>query len=154
MMRLKTGRILETSLYASDLPAAENFYHQVIGLEPFSRLAGRHLFYKIGEGMLLIFNPEESLQTGGQVPPHGAQGPGHVAFAVNERDLDGWRKHLARQRVEIEMEIAWPRGGYSIYFRDPAGNSVELTTPQTWGLDNPDTMQGKEQAGSDGQAGG
>jgi catechol 2,3-dioxygenase-like lactoylglutathione lyase family enzyme len=135
---MKANRILETSLYASDLPAAENFYLQVLGLEPFSRVAGRHLFYKIGDAMLLIFNPEKSSQAGGAVPPHGAKGPGHIAFSVNETELDGWRKQLVRHRVEIEVEVSWPRGGYSLYFRDPAGNSVELATPQTWNMESRD----------------
>jgi catechol 2,3-dioxygenase-like lactoylglutathione lyase family enzyme len=27
-----------------------------------------------------------------------------------------------------------PRGGRSFYFRDPAGNSLELATPRIWGL--------------------
>jgi catechol 2,3-dioxygenase-like lactoylglutathione lyase family enzyme len=133
-MRMKAARILETSLYASDLPAAENFYSQVLGLELFSRLAGRHLFYRLGESMLLIFNPEKSSQSSGDVPTHGARGPGHVAFVVGESELDSWREQLSRQKIEIEAEIAWPKGGYSLYFRDPAGNSIELATPQTWGI--------------------
>ena len=133
-MRMKVNRILETSLYASDLPAAENFYLQVLGLEPYSRVAGRHLFYKIGDAMLLIFNPEKTRDSGGDVPAHGAKGPGHVSFAVRENELEGWRAQLVRQKIEIEAEIAWPKGGYSLYFRDPAGNSIELATPQTWGM--------------------
>ena len=36
--------------------------------------------------------------------------------------------------VPIELETDWPRGGHSLYFRDPAGNSVELITPGLWGL--------------------
>lgn len=153
-MRLKAGRILETSLYASDLPAEENFFLQILGLEPFARLAGRHLFYKIGAGMLLIFNPEKSLMPGGEVPSHGARGAGHVAFAVDEKELDSWREHLSRHRVEIETEVSWPKGGYSIYFRDPAGNSIELVTPQTWGFENLEGKPGDEQADLDRKAGG
>jgi hypothetical protein len=30
--------------------------------------------------------------------------------------------------------IEWPSGGRSIYFRDPAGNLVDLVTPGVWGL--------------------
>ena len=48
--------------------------------------------------------------------------------------LDYWRRRLRDQGVIIEKEMAWPRGGHSIYFRDPAGNSVELITPGLWGL--------------------
>ena len=32
-----------------------------------------------------------------------------------------------------ELETTWPRGGRSLYFRDPAGNSGELITPGVWG---------------------
>ena len=31
------------------------------------------------------------------------------------------------------MEVPWPEGGRSIYFRDPAGNSLELAPPTLWG---------------------
>jgi catechol 2,3-dioxygenase-like lactoylglutathione lyase family enzyme len=41
---------------------------------------------------------------------------------------------MVQHGVEIEAEVTWPSGGQSIYFRDPAGNSVELATPQTWNL--------------------
>jgi catechol 2,3-dioxygenase-like lactoylglutathione lyase family enzyme len=46
--------------------------------------------------------------------------------------ISDWRERLEQQGVAIEAEITWPSGGYSIYFRDPAGNSVELATPQVW----------------------
>jgi hypothetical protein len=47
------------------------------------------------------------------------------------------RVHLRRRQshgVTVEKEVEWPRGGKSLYFRDPAGNSVELVTPGVWGL--------------------
>jgi catechol 2,3-dioxygenase-like lactoylglutathione lyase family enzyme len=28
--------------------------------------------------------------------------------------------------------VGWPRGGRSVYFRDPDGHSVELATPGLW----------------------
>jgi hypothetical protein len=28
--------------------------------------------------------------------------------------------------------VTWPNGALSIYFRDPAGNSIELVTPNIW----------------------
>ena len=44
------------------------------------------------------------------------------------------RSRLQDHGIEIEKEVKWPRGGRSLYFRDPAGNSVELVTPGCWGL--------------------
>lgn len=57
-----------------------------------------------------------------------------MAFAVSGTELDGWRAHLLDCQVPIEMEVEWPEGGRSIYFRDPAGNSVELAPPTMWGF--------------------
>jgi catechol 2,3-dioxygenase-like lactoylglutathione lyase family enzyme len=45
-----------------------------------------------------------------------------------------WRAHLEGRGVEIESQVEWPNGGRSIYFRDPAGNSVEIATPELWEL--------------------
>ena len=54
--------ILETVLYARDLGAIEDFYRRALGLEPFAKAEGRHVFYRVGEQMLLIFNPVATTQ--------------------------------------------------------------------------------------------
>jgi catechol 2,3-dioxygenase-like lactoylglutathione lyase family enzyme len=131
--------VLETCLYAADLEAAERFYTDVLGLEVLSRSEGRHVFFRCGAGVFLVFNPErtsaEQTEVGGApVPLHGARGTGHMAFAVAEEDLNHWRAHLAGLGVAIEAEVPWPRGGRSLYLRDPAGNSVELAPPRIWGI--------------------
>ncbi|HEX9698697.1 MAG TPA: VOC family protein [Acidobacteriota bacterium] len=129
--------ILETCLYCPDLAAAEDFYVRVLGLELFGKQEGRHLFFRCGDGMLLLFNPKatraESAPGELEVPPHGAEGPGHVSFRATEAELEHWRRRLTACGVAIESEVAWPGGGRSIYFRDPAGNSLELATPAIWG---------------------
>ncbi len=131
---MRVTRILETCLYVDDLEMAREFYERVLGLEPFAEVQGRHVFFRCGQAVFLVFNPEGSSKAGAGVPPHGARGPGHVAFAVEAEALPAWREHLAAHGVSIEAEVTWPGGGRSLYFRDPAGNSVELATPETWGL--------------------
>ena len=130
--------ILETVVYAHDLEAAARFYADVLGLEVFTREPGRHVFFRCGRGMFLVFDPRTTSQddagTDSGVPNHGAEGPGHMAFAVAAVDLDGWRRRLADHGVPLERDFAWPHGGHSLYFRDPAGNSIELATPRLWGL--------------------
>jgi catechol 2,3-dioxygenase-like lactoylglutathione lyase family enzyme len=126
-------RVLETILYVDDLNAAERFYGDVLGLELDSRKDGLFVFFKCGAGMLLLFEPQAA-STGRNVPAHGADGPGHACFAVAEADLEGWKRRLEAAGVAIEQEVAWPRGGRSFYFRDPADNSLELATPKIWGL--------------------
>jgi catechol 2,3-dioxygenase-like lactoylglutathione lyase family enzyme len=126
--------VLESCLYVDDLDAAEEFYRRVLGLEVHSREPKRHVFFGCGTGMLLLFNPDTTLEPSGIVPTHGAHGPGHIAFALPEPEISAWRERLRRHSVEIETEVSWPNGGHSIYFRDPGGNSVELATPRIWGL--------------------
>lgn len=135
---MQITRVLEACLYVDDLAAAEGFYARVFGLTFLSRVEGRHVFFRCGDGMFLLFNPQTTIQPGNSssgVPTHGAHGPGHVAFAMRDAEVDAWREHLKKNGVEIEKEMSWPGGGHSIYFRDPAGNSVELATPKVWGLE-------------------
>lgn len=132
---MRIREILETCLYVDDLEAAEMFYINVLGLDLVSKQPQRHVFLRCGNRMLLLFNPKECSSPDSDLPPHGCEGSGHVAFAVEEKSLDQWREHLASHAVGIERTIDWPQGGRSIYFRDPAGNSLELATPRIWGID-------------------
>jgi catechol 2,3-dioxygenase-like lactoylglutathione lyase family enzyme len=126
--------IVETGIYADDLTAAESFYRDVLGLPVIGREPGRHVFFRVGtRNVLLIFDPKTTMK-GDHLPAHGATGPGHFALGVPAGSLDAWRKRLAEHGVLIEKEVQWPRGGHSLYFRDPAGNAVELLTPGLWGL--------------------
>jgi catechol 2,3-dioxygenase-like lactoylglutathione lyase family enzyme len=135
---MKPTGILETVLYAKDLGAAEAFYRDVLGLEPFASIAGRHLFYRCGDQVLLIFNPDATCVPPAAgalpVPPHGALGPGHVCFRATATELDAWVGRLTAKAVGIEADFVWPRGGRSIYFRDPAGNCLEFAEPRIWKL--------------------
>lgn len=131
---MEIKKVLETSVYCRNLKAAEEFYGEVLGLPLYSKSAGRHLFFRCGQGMLLIFNPDSTLTSEGRLPAHGCSGPGHIALAIAPEELTGWKERLRQFHVEIEAEISWPGGGRSLYFRDPEGNSLELTSPQIWGL--------------------
>ncbi|MCJ8520398.1 VOC family protein [Pseudorhizobium tarimense] len=130
--------ILETALYAEDLDAAEAFYGGVLGLDRISRAGNRHVFYRCGPGILLIFNPAETVKPppadGLQVPPHGATGPGHACFRVWRGNLDAMAEALRSAGIAIESDMTWPNGARSIYFRDPAGNSLECAEPGLWSI--------------------
>jgi catechol 2,3-dioxygenase-like lactoylglutathione lyase family enzyme len=131
--------ILESALYVTDLAAAETFYGKVLGLEFISRADGRHVFFRCGRGVLLLFNAaatEIAPPAGARlpVPPHGARGPGHLCFQANAQEIDGWKAALQAKGVVIEADFEWPNGGRSIYFRDPSGNSLEFAEPRIWGM--------------------
>ncbi len=131
--------VLETCLYAANLDAAVEFYANVLGLTLVSREEGRHAFFRCGRQMLLVFDPTATAAPPSSpgktpVPLHGAHGPGHVAFAIDADHLAAWRRQLQAHAIAIECEVSWPRGGRSLYVRDPGGNSVELAMPVMWGL--------------------
>lgn len=128
--------ILEASLYVDDLGAAEDFYGAILGLECIQKMANRHVFFRCGASVLLLFNAKETVKPSRNprlpVPPHGARGPGHVCFAQRHEELLQMRARLLEAGVKIEAEFDWPSGAHSIYFRDPAGNSVEISEPNLW----------------------
>jgi catechol 2,3-dioxygenase-like lactoylglutathione lyase family enzyme len=131
---LKIKAVIETALYVDDLQAAEAFYGTILGLPVIGKEPGRHVFFQVGEASVLLAFRAETTIEGDHLPPHGASGPGHFALGIEAGSFDAWRKLLQGHGIAIEKEVEWPRGGKSLYFRDPAGNSVELVTPGVWGL--------------------
>ena len=137
---MKANAILETCLYAENLEEIATFYSEVLGLEAFAKREGRHVFFRCGEGVLLIFNPDttsqEAIDMDGQpIPLHGTRGEGHVCFKIKESEIPQWRNWLNAKGIEIESEVTWPGGSHSLYFRDPAGNCLEVASPLLWGLE-------------------
>jgi len=131
--------ILESALYVTDLVAAEAFYADIIGLPLISKAEGRHVFFRCGDGVLLLFNAEATRQPPKPdaklpVPPHGTSGQGHLCFAASAAEIADWKARLEAKGITIEADFEWPAGGRSIYFRDPSGNSIEFAEPRIWGI--------------------
>jgi catechol 2,3-dioxygenase-like lactoylglutathione lyase family enzyme len=128
--------VLETSLYVDAFERACPFYEQVLGLNSMYRDARLCAYDVGGRGVLLLFLRGGSLETahlhGGTLPPHDGQGPIHMAFSIAADALAAWEARLAQADVAIEGRVKWPRGGESIYFRDPDGHMLELATPGLW----------------------
>jgi catechol 2,3-dioxygenase-like lactoylglutathione lyase family enzyme len=132
----KLDGILETALYTDDMVQARRFYEDVLELEPIFA-DDRLCAYGIADrDVLLLFQRGTTTETvtmpGGTIPGHDGSGPLHVAFAVGRDQLDEWERRLVSRRVDIEGRTDWPRGGRSIYFRDPDGHLLEFATPGLW----------------------
>ena len=133
---LKVSEILEVAIYVTDLAAAENFYTKILGLSLYSKVAGRHVFLRCSNRLVLLFDAEATMNSGDRpldAPEHGMKGAGHIAFAVRDHEIDQWKEHLTTHGINIEKEICW-EGGRSIYFRDSSENSIEITSPAIWGI--------------------
>ena len=134
----KLEGVIETALYVDDLERARAFYHDTLGL-PLMSADNRFLAFDVGgRSVLLLFHRGATLETvrlpGGTIPPHDGSGPIHVAFSVAADDLAAWEARLGEQGVAIEGRTDWPRGGRSVYFRDPDNHLLELVTPGVWAI--------------------
>ncbi|QOR37483.1 glyoxalase [Billgrantia diversa] len=134
----KLNGVLETALYVDDMDRARVFFEGVMGLEPFNA-DHRFTAYDVGAGsVLLLFLQGETLETVvlpnemGTIPPHDGKGRVHVAFAIAKPELAAWERQLDDHGIAIEGRTHWPRGGESLYFRDPDGHLIELATPGVW----------------------
>jgi catechol 2,3-dioxygenase-like lactoylglutathione lyase family enzyme len=129
--------IIETILYVDDLAQAVAFYRDELGLKAMTGDPARFQSFQVGEKqVLLLFKRggtlEPTVVPGGIIPPHDGTGPHHIGFAVTREVYEQWRAHLSARGIAIESETNWPRGGRSLYFRDPDNHLLELITPGIW----------------------
>jgi catechol 2,3-dioxygenase-like lactoylglutathione lyase family enzyme len=134
----KTNGVKETCLHVEDLARARTFYENVMGFS--AVVADEHFcaYDAGGESMLLLFvrglSAQPKIIPGGVIPPHDGGGRLHVGFAVSRDQLAEWDAHLRAHGVAIESTVDWPRGGRSLYFRDPDGHLLEVLTPGVWAI--------------------
>ncbi len=130
--------LIESSLYVKDLTRARGFYERVFGFET---LVAEDRFCALSVArrhVLLLFvhgaSTNATNTTGGVIPPHDGHGQLHLAFAIDANELTGWEEWLRESAVPLESRVRWPRGGTSLYLRDPDDHLVELVTPGIWDI--------------------
>jgi len=130
------GDLKETCLYVQDLERAKTFYRDVLGLQPMVESERFCALDVVGKHVLLLFVRGASTQDtelpGGTIPPHDGSGPVHCGFSVDSDQMPEWESHLRAHGVAMLSHVSWPRGGRSVYFRDPDGHLLELLTPGVW----------------------
>jgi catechol 2,3-dioxygenase-like lactoylglutathione lyase family enzyme len=126
---MKLESVLETVLYHASGEEDElaRFYGDVLELP---RIGGG-LTFRVGPGMLLLFNRERS-SVQSTPPPHGASGRVHTCFVASADDYERWKQRVADHGIPILEERTWDNGVRSFYFHDPAGNVLEIADGDLW----------------------
>jgi len=134
----KVGRVLETSLYVDDVARSIDFYQRLFGFE---KLVADDRFCAMNvcdQQVLLLFRKRATLEPmvmpGGILPPHDGDGQTHLAFSIAAEDETAWTALLGEMNVGVESRVTWPRGGFSLYFRDPDQHLLELVSPGCWAI--------------------
>lgn len=123
--------IKETCVYIEDIALARSFYHAKLGFEIINEVEGKHIFFRVGNAVLLCFNPEDSKHKKNP-PPHFTYGPQHFAFEVHKEDYYTSKEWIRELNIPIIAEVDWDMGLESFYFYDPVGNVLEIVPEGVW----------------------
>jgi catechol-2,3-dioxygenase len=113
--------LYEVAIRVKDLPKAEVFYREILGLPMGMRDDRRNwLFLRIGGEAGMIVLQEDK----GEWPLQ------HYAFTLDEADLERAATMLRERGVEVDGPYyhEW-MPARSIYFADPDGHDLELCAP-------------------------
>ncbi|MBZ5604265.1 MAG: VOC family protein [Acidobacteriia bacterium] len=134
---MKITGVVETAIHVDDVARSEEFYRRLFGFEKIAGDDHRFCAFAVpGSAVFLLFKKGGTLEPvptpGGMIPPHDGDGHMHFAFKIPAESLAACERELTEQGIAIESRVDWPRGGTSLYFRDPDDHLVELITPGCW----------------------
>jgi catechol-2,3-dioxygenase len=117
-------RLDHVSLNVRDRAAAIAWYRETLGLEQQNEPSedAEPVFMGRFGACIALFQAEVSS------PPRAPESSGlrHVAFALSREGFDDAQEHL--RKVGVEPRVEDHGNAHSLYFPDPDGNVVELTT--------------------------
>ena len=138
-----TPRMLNHAAWVTqDVAATARFYTEILGMEIASTIVDDkvpstgdafpyfHIFFRMADGSTLAF-----FECPGLPPPAPASHPAydvfnHIALQAGDRDeILRWHAWLTKKGVEVLGPIDHKGLILSIYFHDPNGIRLELTTP-------------------------
>lgn len=126
-------QIKESALYVANLERSHHFYHELLGFAIVARKEGRHIFYKVGNTVLLCFLAEATARDT-VLPPHFGSGQLHLAFEVPSSQYAEVKQQVEAAGITIEHVQKWSPGVESFYFRDPDQHSLEIIPAGMWGM--------------------
>ncbi len=111
------------ALYVRDLPACENFYIELLGMEVEWRPDDRNVYLSSGGDNLALHQAEPDQQR-----EEATQRLDHIGFFVRSfEDVDRWFEWLVEHQIKIRTEPGTYRdGARSFYCYDPDGTLVQV----------------------------
>ncbi len=126
MARFNNAGLDHVAIAVSDLDRSQRFYEEVLGLER------EHAEWDVpivlaaeGTGLALFHRDLHPSSTPDDVEPPALRIL-HIAFRLDRAGFDEARSALAEQ--EIDAHFSDHGISHSIYFADPDGHQIELTT--------------------------
>jgi catechol 2,3-dioxygenase-like lactoylglutathione lyase family enzyme len=125
--------VLETALYhdPGEREEIERFYGESLGLPLVARWPDG-LAFRLGPGVLLLFDRAGLADRKGPIADHGTTGPGHACLIASGERYEAARQRVTSSGVELTHEHEWDEGRRSFYFHDPAGNLLEVADGDLW----------------------
>ncbi len=114
------GRIQHVSLNVGDAEEAGRFYEEVLGCERLPRpdFGVPGVWLAAGDTQIHLV----------EVPDHAPVDGPHFAFEVD--DVEATSAELAAAGVRVSDVLDIPGAGRQVFFKDPAGNLIELNQPR------------------------
>ena len=130
MAILKIEGVTHWSIPVNDLNEAEEFYGDLLGLDPKGRLGNNTMScFNVGDHNILLC--ERSNPVDGTLAEDGGA---HHSFTVSPETFNEACRAFRQRAVRIDHLTYRARGfftGRELYFFDPSGNRLELRDP-TW----------------------
>ena len=129
---LKIEGVTHWSIPVNNLEESEQFYGDLLGLEPKGRLGNSRIScFNVGQHDILLCEREHPVDDAVQ---RDRDRPTHHSFTVSAETLLQACKVFHEKQIPIDELIHRGRGvftGRELYFFDPSGNRLELRDP-TW----------------------
>lgn len=130
-MSFSVDRIDHVEVFVRDLDAAARWYCEVLGLEEERRWNPEPVMIGVGGTKLALFQAKPGT-TSLLRDPQGRENKSprwrRVAWQVDAAGFEAAQSHLQSQKVSYEGPIQHGPQVRSIYFEDPDGNPLEITT--------------------------
>lgn len=120
---LETEGIDHVAMTVSDLQASVEWYGRVLGLTRLFDYWEIPIFLGVGKTGVALFPPPDA---GPQPEARPSIGFRHLAFRVTRANFEAAKSVLDAEKISFEFQ---DHGiSHSIYFPDPDGNELEITT--------------------------